>query len=286
MRRRSALNLSLALLAAGLVAIVFLLPPGQEPGSENTLDAEPNPEVRSIQVERMGKPRLVFAHEAGGWLLRAPVMAPAHPHRIRDLLALPTLPASTRLEIKADELPRFGLNPPLATLSLDQDTFEFGITDGLDDRRYVRYQGQVHLVPDTLYPQLTQGADFFIDTRLLKEGLRPERISAPHRVVWLEGDAWRSDPTPAAGEPPTDAIAPAWESAQALSVASGTDADGGKRITLAFAHGITIEFDAVEQDGKFFLLRRDLNLRYQLDHDHARALMVMPGVVEPGPVMP
>jgi len=286
LRRRSALNLSLALLAAGFVVIVLLIPAGQEPEIPNRLDFDPNQDVRSIQVERVGKPRLAFVREAGGWLLRAPVVAPAHPHRIRDLLALPTLPASARLEINDDDLRRFGLNPPLATLSLDQDTFEFGITDGLDDRRYIRYQRQVHLVPDTLYPQLTQGANFFIDTRLLKEGLRPERISAPHRVVWLEGDVWRSDPAQATGEPPAAAIAPAWETAQALAVTSGTGADGGQRITLAFAQGITIEFDAVEQDEEVFLLRRDLNLRYQLDQDHAMALMVTPGVVAPVPVTP
>ncbi len=286
MRRRVALNLSLALLAAGLAIIVFLIPPRQEPVSSHPLIAAPNQDVRSIQVERAGKPRLHFVREADDWTLRAPVVAPAHPHRIRDLLALPTLPASTKLEINDADLPRFGLNPPLATLFLDKDTFEFGITEGLDGRRYVRHQRQVQLVPDTLYPQLIQGADFFIDTRLLREGLRPERIAAPHRVVWLQDNAWHSDPAPATGEPPADAVASAWEAAQALSVTSAADAGGGQPITLTFAQGIGIEFIMMERDGQVVLQRRDLNLRYLLDPEQARALMLLPGTNTDVPVAP
>ena len=286
MRRRVALNLCLALLAAGLAVIVFLIPSRPEPALPRPLVASPNPDVRSIQVERTGKPRLEFARAAGGWTLRAPIVAPAHPHRIRDLLALPTLPASPGLDIKDADLPRFGLHPPLATLILDKDTFEFGITEGLDGRRYVRHQRQVQLVPDTLYPQLTQGADFFIDTRLLREGLRPERIAAPHRVVWFQDNAWRSEPAPATGEPPADAIASAWETAQALTVASAVDAGDGQPITLTFAQGIRIEFVMMERDGQIVLQRRDLKLRYLLDPEQARALMLIPGTITDVPAAP
>ena len=286
MRRRVALNLGLALLVAGLAVFVLLVPSSPAPESPQPLVSAPDQDVQTIQVERAGKPRLLFAREKGGWVMRAPILAPAHPQRIRDLLAFPTLPAGPALEINDNELPRFGLNPPLATLSLDAGRFEFGITDGLDDRRYVRYRRQVRLAPDGVYPQLTQGADFFIDTRLLKEGLRPERIVAPHRVVWLKDGAWLGDPAPLAGEPAADSIASAWEIAQALTVASGAVEDAGARVTLTFAQGVTIEFGVVEQDDRVILLRRDLDLRYELDLEHARALMVIPGAIGAAPVQP
>jgi len=228
-------------------------------------------------VERAEKPPLEFAREAGGWTLRAPIVAPAHPRRIRDLLALRTLPASAALAINNNDLPRFGFNPPLATLSLGGDRFEFGITDGLDGRRYVRHKRQVQLVPDNVYPLLTQDADFFIDTRLLREGLRPERITAPRRAVWLQDGKWHSEPAPAVGEPSAESIASAWESAESLSVASGVDTDSGQPVTLTFAQGITIAFEVMQQERQVVLLRRDLNLHYQLDPEQARALMLAPG---------
>jgi len=280
------LNLGLALLVGGLAVFTVLVPPGRAPESPRPLVSVPGPEVQTIQVERAGKPKLLFAREPGGWVMRAPIRAPAHPQRIRDLLALPALPAGAVLEINAEELPRLGLSPPLATLSLDADQFEFGSTDGLDDRRYVRYRRQVRLLPDTVYPQLTQGTDFFIDTRLLKEGLRPERIVAPHRVVWLKDGAWLSDPMPAAGEPAADSIASAWEVAQALTVTSGVVEETGPRITLTFAQGITIEFGVVQHDDHVVLLRRDLGLRYEIDVEHARALMLIPGAIVAPPVDP
>jgi hypothetical protein len=277
LRRRVALNLSLALLVAGLAVFALLSPPAREPESPRPLVADTNQNAKSIQVERAGKPSLEFTRETGGWTLRAPIVAPAHPSRIRDLLALSTLPASAALGIKGNALPRFGLSPPLATLSLGGDEFEFGITDGLDGRRYVRHQRQVQLVPDNVYPLLTQNVDFFIDTRLLREGLRPERIAAPHRAAWFQDGKWHSDPAPAAGEPSAESIASAWEAAQALSVASGVDADSGQPVTLTFAQGITIAFEVVQNDDQVVLLRRDLNLRYQLDPEQASALMLVPG---------
>ncbi len=284
MRRRVALNLSLALLVAGLTLFAFLLPPGQAPAPPQRLVPVPDQDVRSIQVERAEKPRLQFEREAGGWILSAPIVAPANPHRIRDLLALSALPAGAPLQIKDNELPRFGLNPPLATLSLDADSFEFGITDGLDGRRYVRHQRAVRLVPDNIYPLLTQGVDFFIDTRLLREGLRPERITTPRRVVWFQDGAWHSDPAPGAGEPAAESIVSAWETAQAMTAGSGVDVDRGQPVTLTFAQGITIAFEVVERDGQVVLLRRDLNLHYQLDPEQARALMLMPGANTAVPV--
>ncbi len=277
LRRRLALNLSLALIIGGLAVVVYFVPPGQVVEQAKTLVPAPAPDIHTIQVERHGKLRLLFQREDNDWMLRVPVVAPAHPRRIRDLLTLPSLPVHASLDIKADELPRFNLDPPLAVLRLDDYLFEFGGTDGLDEGRYVRYQQQVHLVPDNVYPQLTQGAGFFIDPRLLKEGLRPTRIAAPHRMLWRENNAWHSEPAPAAGEPAADAIATAWESAEALSVSLGADAPGGQRIALTFAGEITIEFDFVEHDGRPTLLRRDLNLSYNLDPEQARSLMLPAG---------
>ena len=279
MRRRVVLNLSLALLVAGLGLFVALSPPGKKPALQPPLVSNAPAAVNSIQVERAGKPALHFTRTGDAWTLREPIVAPAHPRRIQALLAVPTLPVAAKIEIGRADLARFDLDPPLATLRLNDVAFEFGATEALNGWRYIRYQQQLHLVPDTVYLQMTQGADFFIDTRLLKEGLRPERIAAPQRTVWLQDGTWRSDPEPATDEPPADTIAPAWEAAQALAVRVGADLDGGQRITLTFAQGITVEFDFVAQAGNPVLLRRDLNLQYHLDAEQARRLMLVPGAV-------
>lgn len=282
LRRRAILNLVLALLVAGLAMFVTLSPPGKKGEPELTLVPVPPGDIRSIQIERAGKPKLQFAREGDRWYLRDPVVAPANPRRIQDLLAVPALPVTARFEVKHLDLARFGLEPPLVTLRLNDDTFEFGETEPLDGKRYVHYHKQVQLVPDTVYLQLTQSPGFFIDTRLLEKGLRPVRISAPRRVVWLQDGAWWSDPAPAAGEPPAAAVARAWETAQALTVHVGADAGGGQRITLNFARGFSIEFDFAEQDGNPVLVRRDLNLQYYLDPGQAGQLMLMPGAGRDG----
>lgn len=254
-----------------LGAVAWLAPGPDDAGVMRTLlPRAPDPPA-AIVVERAGLPALEFERTGDHWFLRTPGRVPAHPRRMADLLAVPALPVVTTLDVERGAWPAFGLSPPAVTLHLDGQVLAFGTTDALDGRRYVLQDGQVHLVAERVFAQMLQGPEFFVDPRLLREGLQPMRIATPLRRITRSGAGWIDED--AGGAPAAADLARAWLEAEATAVRFSADpaADHGT-VTIGLADGATIVFALVRINGQDGLERRDLGLRYLLDTSELPAL--------------
>ena len=58
-----------------------------------------------------------------------------------------------------------GIRDPAVMLKVNNLEFRFGSAAALDNRRYLLYQDQVHLIDDGLFQQLQQPPEFFIRSR-------------------------------------------------------------------------------------------------------------------------
>ena len=99
-----------------------------------------------------------------GWQLIAPIQQAANEQRILPLLSLLTLPNVHRYSEEHVDLAQLGLAPALATVRINQQSFNFGDPDLSGKKRYLLSAGGVYLVDDLLFPLINAGPQSFAAT--------------------------------------------------------------------------------------------------------------------------
>ena len=141
MKSRLALNLGLLALIA-ILAAVAVLKPGKKEESQPTLLAGKLDALNLVTLQN--KEKLTFEKRDGLWWLTAPFAAPVNQVRMRQLLEVGEAASSAHYPIKPEELAQFGLDQPQATLALGDSILQFGTTDPINMRRYVRMSDTLH----------------------------------------------------------------------------------------------------------------------------------------------
>lgn len=274
MQRRTVLNLSLAGLVAVIAAFSWLLPPDEaQPAPVLVPDADPS-NIGAISVLRTGLPELRFRRDGPAWTMTAPVTAPAHEARINALLGL--LTDQSLATLPAADLARFGLADPAVIVELGPHRIALGDSHPMDVQRYVLYGDAIHLVRDSLYPQLTQNAGFFLDNRLLPPEARPIRIRYPAFTLESGADGWREVPAGGRDAAALSPVIDGWRSARALSVrAPAGAADSIGTISVEIGGGTSITFEIRSLEPAPVLARKDLDVQYHLDVLTGNQLLIM-----------
>lgn len=283
MQRRTILNLILVALVAAIAALLMLAPVEEHSPAPVLVPGADPATIDTIRVQRAGAPELLFHRDRARWIMTAPVTAPAHEARINALLGL--LADQSLAQLPATGLDRFGLETPAVIVELGTHRIALGDSHPIDEQRYVLYGGAVHLVPDSLYPQLTQNAGFFIDSRLLEPGTRPTRIRYPAFTLELAGGSWREIPAGGRDAAALLAVVGNWKTARALAVrtpAKPAEALGTITVEASGTAPIVFEISALEPAP--VLARRDLDIQFHLDaYTAGQLLLASPPSAEPPP---
>jgi hypothetical protein len=104
--------------------------------------------VRTLAVDCIGCTSRRFEKVDGHWQMRAPFARAADDARIAKLVAIATAPVRFRHAADSFDPRKLGLDPPQATLQLDDMALHFGTTDAIHGDRYVRVGDTIALVPD------------------------------------------------------------------------------------------------------------------------------------------
>lgn len=150
MGRSLVINSTLLLLAIVLAVAVWLSTEQQNQLSKITLtDLTPN-QVNLIVIDNGSGPAIRFELQADGWIMTQPAKATADQTKIEKLLQI-TQSTSFRRFTAPEKLVEFGLNPPQATLTLNQTRLDMGTLHPINQRRYIRVGNLVHLTNDRFY---------------------------------------------------------------------------------------------------------------------------------------
>jgi len=104
--------------------------------------------VRTLSVHCQACPTRRYERIGDTWRMREPRDGPADPHVIERLLSIASAPVRYR-HARADLDPsKLGLDPPQATLLLDDVVLAFGTSDAIHGDRYVAVGDAIALVPD------------------------------------------------------------------------------------------------------------------------------------------
>ena len=274
MSSRLLLNLLLAGCVAALAA--FLFSGTGEPPTETItrLTDTPPGSISRIKIERQAQEPILFTRQEGGWLMTSPYQMPASEARINSLLRLLTVQSHARLDANAIDLTRFRLDPPQVTLRLDDHVFLFGDTEALDERRYVLTEDSVHLINDTLYPQLIAAATFFISPRLLPDAARLLSLQLPEHTLQRTDNQWTIEPAGNIDPATLPVLIKAWQQASAITVSPYAQGQGSGEIHIRLADGGQLLFLMISPPPKLILARPDLGIQYHIDSNTAEQLFV------------
>ena len=292
--KRALLNLGLAVVVAGLGALIWFSP---EPPAEDADQPLAFPGVatatRLAVLERdptggeLSRTRWALEQRDGTWWLTAPLTAAADPIAVEDLIkslsaarsrAQYTLP---ELDAKAIGIDRPG-SALLVTSGGTEARYELGGTEALNYRRYVRSGDAVQLVDDLISYRLQQDAATLISKRLLPAGAKVTQVELPGRPVARGADGkWTLRPDDA--EVTADALvglAENWQRASASAVHLRKDGVVQAVIKVTLEGAATpLEFQVLTAVEGLRFARPDLGLEYELPATAQAELLALPRTV-------
>ena len=171
MKARWLVNLVLLLVLAALgLGIRHIVSVADSP---QTLIATAAAEVRRIEVERAGEPRIRLEQTPDGWRMREPMDLDADQGQVERLLSGLRTPVQRSFPAQSAALGELGLAPAKLQVRLDDLILGFGGLDPLGQRRYVAADGLVHLIDDGVYARLIAPPIDYCSRQLLPRATPP-----------------------------------------------------------------------------------------------------------------
>ena len=285
MTKRWLLNLALTLFVIAL-ALVVKFQPGRPPATpERALTDIVAESVQGITLERPGEAAIAFVRDGQDWRMTAPLHARADRFRLEGLLQLLSAKVKDRFPVTGD-LAQFGLDKPLAQLRLGQTEVDVGGMHALNDLRYVRYRGEIYLVPNaSVRPALSPLADFF-SARIIEENRKPVGFDLASFHLRLEDGSWKLTPeNKNISSDLLNGFVDEWRYARALSVAryGGKPVMGHVRITYVHEETgktkpdqpRTLDLGVIARKPELVLYRADEGLEYHFPQETGDRLMTL-----------
>jgi hypothetical protein len=270
MKSRLILNLALLIVIAVLAAVAFFEPGKKKPETTPLASVDENA-LTAITLQN--KDTITFEKQNAHWRLTQPFNAPANDIRVRQLIGIAEANSEAQYPVKADDLAKFELDKPKATLILDATTMKFGGSDPINMRRYVQIGDTLHLVTDDFFHHLTASATDYVDKKLLPEDAKIKEIFIPGLKATLGQDGkWTLEP-PAEPNQSISDLLNAWNTARAIDVKRAEQAPQGDVVRITLAEGSPVEFFIAQREPDLLLVRTDLGLQYEVTGNAAKQLL-------------
>ncbi len=284
---KTLLNIFLALMLVGLLALVIYDPGKTEAPDAKKLTALDPDTVQKISIESPGRPSLLLTKKSGHWQMQKPLMMAANTGRIQQLLKITQAKSIADYAMSRVDANQLQLDTPSLSLKLDDVLLRFGTTDALGGSRYVQVGNTVHLITDK-YSHLMKGAATeFVSLRLLPQGSVIEKLILPDLRLTQQDGHWSVD----GYEGDTDAIQmllDEWRHARAFRVSligkGGTIAK--ENVVITISKNIepidkqALRFTVLRSAAGIILQRAELGVQYHLPLEAGQRLLALPATVE------
>lgn len=265
---RILLNISLAIVIAALSVAVYL-------SSENK---ETTPKISQLTPASIHSIRIEYnqqitelTRQDGQWEIIKPVAVDADEFRTKAIINIASAGSQTAYQIEKTDLKKYSLDPPKATLSLNQQTFLFGTVSPVNNKRYVYSNEKLFLIDDTFYPLITSGFK-----NLMRRQLFPadEKISEirfdKSRIYKNKNGSWISDQYPISADD-LKRYVDNWTHIQAYAVQNATPPYSGKKFEIK-SDKRTMVLYLQDTGTNTVVINPELNLAYQFDIRASKSL--------------
>lgn len=231
--------------------------------------------ISQIQVIRKDLDNFLFEKKDKGWFLTSPQKYRANEARINAMLRMLEVESHNQLNPDEADLEQLGLDDPVVTMKLNDYEFKFGITDAIDQRRYVLFQNKIHLTNDSLYQQLMTNAAFFADPDLIPEEFKILSIEYPDNKLEMIDTQWQLKTLMDIKQEQLKRIPFNWESAQAISAEPFNQPEKPSVIKITSTNNEVIQFVLVEKEPHLVLGRKDLGIQFHMGSDETNKLLLI-----------
>jgi len=281
MASRTLLNIVLLLAVLGLALVAWFRPGVKPVDTPRPITSRLTPEqTGSITVERLTRDPLKFSRRDGRWFLLAENRElPAADFQVQALLRLLEATATRHYPAGSLDLAALGLQPSQARVAMDDVDIRFGITDALQNQRYVQVGDTVYLIDDQYQHLLNAAWPNFVSRQILEARGAITRLELPEMTLaYTEDGHWQLDPgQEGVSADALQTLIENWQNATALLTRRGDDSTTGETVTV-YTRDTTlpIVLRIVARAPDLILARPDWGIQYQLPGAEADSLFTLP----------
>lgn len=273
MRGRLWLNLGLALVLATLAAVAWFKPGKTPPPAPLKLTSLDVQTVKRIDFHPPRGPEFALLREGKDWFIEQPHLR-AQPFRVETILELPAATSAAQLTLTDNADNAFGVDPPQARIRFDGTQIDFGLTNPVGFRRYVRVGDAVHLIDDRYFHHAASTWTDWVDRRLLPEGVTLTALNLPDMTLRRKDATWQVSPEqPQASADALTALVEEWQRAYAMNVETAAAVPTDVRPLRLEWHGGALDLVLVQDGDEWLLYRRDAPLRYRFSANQGKRLL-------------
>jgi hypothetical protein len=282
MNTRTLLNLALAGVAIVLGLVIFYKPglaPPPAPAPITQLSAD---SITSIRVTRKERMPLTFVKSGTGWQLQNHEGLPASDFQLHALLGILSARPGRSYPADALDLAGAGLEPPQATLLLNDTLMNIGGTTPLDRQRYVQHGDTVYLLTDTYQHLVNADWTNFVDRRPVPGDAVLTGLQLPGITLTRnEAQQWQASPAIADGDATgLDALVQHWQNADATYIRRHQGATEGDPVILTLADNQpAVKLYVAAREPELILSRPDWGIQYYFPGNMSATLLGLPGNV-------
>ncbi len=278
MKSRWIVNLLLLVAIAALGLVTYFQPGVDQPEKQAAITPLKKARVHRIHINRPIRDDLVLVKDdRGDWQIEHTPGLPADRLQMNALLRLAEQPAVRSYPVSELDLDQLQLDPPYATVILNDTAVEFGNLEPIEGLRYVRVADQVHLIPDNYMQLIELSYTQFVRRALFAKGTRIDAIRLPGLSLRKEDGKWTIEPEQDVSADDLQAFVERWQNASSINTraADPLDKPGIVNITLA-DHAGEIEFAIAARKPELVLVRRDLGIQYRMGDMAGSLLTLLP----------
>jgi len=274
--------INIGLLGLIILLCIIVLNSGDEAKLELTRlsDIDQN-EIVQIKVLRKDLEDFEFNKQNETWQLSSPKQFRANSARINAMLRMLNVESYGQLNPADVDLMQLGLAEPIVIMKLNNHEFKFGNTDAMDQRRYILFDGKIHLSNDFLYQQLMTNAAFFADPKLLPENFKINSIQFPENKIESINGQWQLETLMDISPDQLKRIIFNWENASAISADKYEPVESSEPesvIKISSNNNESIRFVIVSSEPHLILGRKDLGIQFHMGSDETEKLLLIESV--------
>lgn len=276
-KSRLILNLVLLLALVGLGLYAYLRP-DEKAKPQIAITTLKRDAVDYVRVQRASGMDMQIRKHNGTWLMSGPYHTRVDPLQVDRLLDITLATASQKF--KAENLARYGLDPAKISVTLNDQTFDFGNINDVTNEQYIANGENVYLVRTYLGYNVPTDVTKLLSRKLLADNEIPDAYDfGDWKALKNDKGAWtlqgnlhpERDVTPTPNE--LNVWASEWNLASALSVTPFKGEPHGERIEIKLTNGSSAIFRILSRTPDVQLLRVNEDMVYQLGPDAGGRLL-------------
>lgn len=278
MQSRSILNVVLFIVFLALTLSLYIVK-NSTTTSKNILTDTKSEKISRISIQH-NKRVIILKKDKGVWRMIEPINISANSFRIDTILKL--LNAASHGQYLADDLDlnKYGLDKPVTSIRFDNIEISFGITNPVNNYRYVKTNEKIHLIGDYFHPLLSSQIGTLIARNLLPTDAKIKKLILPDQILELnKNNTWTSSE-----DTPADAIVDtisSWKNDQAFGVHNYIKRKSLGNIDVYINNrDEPLHFEITDTEPWLIIARPELDIEYHFNTEFYNQL-IKPELIEP-----